>query len=226
MLIVIVYVDANRCVCVCQSIFWTLSDAPKTEKQGPVVTLLCTDSCMVSWRRLVGNLRQTSRSMTVGFRKKGKASTRCFSWNSEGGKSAGFFPANRIHSIRGQFLPTKLTFIFCWIHPKDPESTSVFSKLGETMGGSSENQSLARHWKKDWISHRKKPPPSRELRSLYLRGGTMNFWWRDFLIPVPKPTQLIRHYLTCVFGHPNWAVTNSPELFFMFFWGNYTTQKI
>ena len=64
----------QMCVCVCQSIFWTLSDAPKTEKQGPVVTLLCIDSCMVSWRRLVGNLPQTSRSMTVGFRKKGKPS--------------------------------------------------------------------------------------------------------------------------------------------------------
>ena len=199
MLIVIVYVDANRCVC--QSIFWTLSDAPKTEKQGPVVTLLCIDSCMVSWRRLVGNLPQTSRSMTVGFRKKGKASTRCFSWNSEGGKAAGFFTANRIPIASGvSFYPPNWTKN---ILLNSPESTSVFSKLGETMGGSSWlTKAWPRHWKKDWNSHRKKPPPSRELRSLYLRGG---LWIFDGLISwyqFPGRHQLIRHYLTCVFGHP------------------------
>ena len=112
MLIVIVFfADANRCVC--QSIFWTLSDAPKTEKQGPVVTLLCIDSCMVSWRRLVGNLPQTSRSMTVGFRKKETVTVGAFRETQRVESQQGFFTANRIHSIRGQFLPTKLTFIFC-----------------------------------------------------------------------------------------------------------------
>lgn len=198
MLLVIVYVDANRCAC--QSIFWTLSDAPKTEKQSPVVTLLCIDSCMVSWRRLVGNLPQTSRSMTVGFRKKGKASTRWNSWNSEGGSSQQGF-SQPIESIASgvSFYPPN------W--PKNillnsPESTSGNNKLGETMGGSSENQSLARHWKNDWNSHRRKTPPSRELRSLYLRGGDYEFLMAWFLIPVPRPTQLIRHYVTCVFGHP------------------------